>query len=219
MAMIGGMLAFFALWFFKDGQWTWPEERRQAEVMADFKRLRDDFDKAKAEARLPAWTAEVQAKGYPLTPDGMLIKSAAYAAQQGWAEDPKLRTPDEIQQQFYYAGGAGVGAMIVGMLVLLNRKKKLVGEQDHFVTPEGVRVNFADVFRVDKRKWDNKGLAYVSYYAGKAEKKAVIDDLKYDGAAQVLDRVVGNFTGELIEKEQPPDDQLEGSKQDDQASS
>ncbi len=219
MAMMGGLLAIFALWFYKDGQWTWPEERRQAEVMTDFRRLRDDYDKAKAENRLAAWTEETKAKGFPLNPEGMLIKSATFAADKGWPEDPKLRTSDEIHQQFYYAAGAGIGALIVAALVLLSRKKQLVGESDHFITPEGVTVPFVDIFRVDKRKWDDKGLAYVFYRVGTAERKATIDDLKYEGAVYVLDRVLASFSGELIEKLQTAEALVESPENQDQAPS
>jgi hypothetical protein len=209
MAMMGGLLLVFALWFFKDGKWTWPEERRQAEVMTDHRRLRDDYDKAKTEGRLAAWTADAKAHGYPLDNEGMLMKWASYAAEKSWPEDPKLRTPTEIEQQFYYAGGAGIGALIVAGLWLTQRRRKLVGNDDHFISPEGAVVRFAEVFRVDKRKWDDKGLAYVSYRAGSTEKTAVIDDLKFDGAVHVLVRVLANFSGELIEKLQEPDEPAE----------
>ena len=70
------------------------------------------------------------------------------------------------------------------------------------IMPNGAEVRFADVFRVDKRKWDNKGLAYVYHRSGGAGKRAVVDDLKYDGAGRVLDRLLAQFNGELIEKVQ-----------------
>jgi hypothetical protein len=54
----------------------------------------------------------------------------------------------------------------------------------------------------DKRKWDNKGLAYAWYQTepGGREKRVVIDDLKFGGADRVLERLLGAFKGELIEK-------------------
>jgi hypothetical protein len=84
---------------------------------------------------------------------------------------------------------------------LLNRGKALRAETDHLVTPEGKKVFFKDAYRIDKRKWDVKALAYVYYKPDGvgAEKKAVIDDLKYDQAGRVLDRLMQNFKGELIE--------------------
>lgn len=95
-----------------------------------------------------------------------------------------------------------LGGLIVGVLLLLNRNKTLQGGEDHFITPEGRRVAFDEVFRIDKRKWDNKGLAYAWYREGGSgpERKAVIDDLKFDGAGRILDRLLASFSGELIEK-------------------
>ncbi|MCW0216784.1 MAG: hypothetical protein OJI67_00550, partial [Prosthecobacter sp.] len=70
------------------------------------------------------------------------------------------------------------------------------------INTEGLTIHFSQVFRVDKRKWDNKGLAYVWYRetAEAPEKKALIDDLKFDGAGKILARLLTHFKGELIEK-------------------
>jgi hypothetical protein len=69
------------------------------------------------------------------------------------------------------------------------------------VSPEGVQIRYADVFRVDKRKWEHKGLAYAWYRTqGGAEKREVFDDLKFGGADKVLERLLASFSGELIEK-------------------
>jgi hypothetical protein len=87
----------------------------------------------------------------------------------------------------------------------LNRSKVLLGEDDHWVSPEGLKIPYASVFRVDKRKWDNKGLAYAWYRSGSVEKRAVIDDLKFGGADKVLDRILSRFSGELIEKISEPE--------------
>ncbi|MDB6120958.1 MAG: hypothetical protein JWO08_4739, partial [Verrucomicrobiaceae bacterium] len=54
----------------------------------------------------------------------------------------------------------------------------------------------------DKRKWAVNGLAFVHYREGGegSEKKVKIDDLMFDGAGRVLDRLLASFKGELIEK-------------------
>ena len=71
--------------------------------------------------------------------------------------------------------------------------------------PNGGKVFFADAFKVDKRLWDNKALAYVWHRpAGGNEVRAVIDDLKFDGAGRALDRLLSQFKGELIEKVAEP---------------
>jgi hypothetical protein len=89
--------------------------------------------------------------------------------------------------------------------MLLNKNKVLRAEADHFITPEKKKVFFADAFRIDKRKWDTKALAYVWHKPeGSKASKVVIDDLKFAGAGFVLDRLMANFKGELIEKRPDP---------------
>ena len=69
------------------------------------------------------------------------------------------------------------------------------------ITEGGTRVLFSSVFEIDTRKWDKKGLAYARYRNEHgAEKRAVIDDLKYKEADEILERLLSNFSGRLIEK-------------------
>ena len=84
---------------------------------------------------------------------------------------------------------------------MLNRGKVLRADGLSFTSPKGERVLFSSAHRIDKRKWDNKGLAYVHYRDEKEkERRAVIDDLKFDGADKILDRLLENFEGELVER-------------------
>jgi NAD/NADP transhydrogenase alpha subunit len=56
-----------------------------------------------------------------------------------------------------------------------------------------------------------KALAYVYYKEGGvgAEKKATIDDLKYHEAGRVLDALLAQFKGEIIEKVAEPEEEEE----------
>ncbi len=206
MAFLAGMLLLFAAWFFKDGHWSWPAENEMADKLEWFQKdVVGGYDTAKKAGTLDAWITEKKAAGYPLRESGEPEKWPAYAAKKGWPEKPKKRTEAEIQAQYHWALGMGLGALVVGVLVLLNRGKKLIGHADHLITPEGKRVDYADVFRIDKRPWDVKGFATVFYRPGGQDgkgsgTKATIDDLKYDGADKVLDLLMQNFRGELIEK-------------------
>lgn len=134
-----------------------------------------------------------------------------YAAPRGWAENPKKHSPEEIEQQFYWGGAMIFGAAVMGLLVLLSHNKVLTGHHDHMVMPNGASVRYADVTKVDKRKWDNKGLAYVHHRTGPgtATHRVTVDDLKFGGAGRVLDRLLSQFNGELIEK--VPDEDEETS--------
>ena len=202
-AIFAGMYLLAAVLFFKDGIWSWPNENMMAARKEWFeKEVLTGFDKAKTEGTLAEWGAQAKEKHYPLDAQGEPVKWAAYAAQQGWPEKPKRRTEAEIVQQYYWGAGGAVALLLVAASTLYYRKRKLMGYADHLVTATGTKVAFADAFKVDKRKWDLNGLAYVHYRAGGegSEKKVKIDDLMFDGAGRVLDRLLANFKGELIEK-------------------
>ncbi len=203
MGMMAAMLAGFGLYFLYDGQVGYPKANRIADKQVWFEEVvLKSFDEARAADKLELWVENARRQGWPTGREGEPPRWVSYAAQNGWPEKPHRYTEKEIREQFWWGGGSLLGAWAVGIIILLNRNKVLQGDVDGFRSPEGVIVKHADVFRVDKRPWDTKGLAYVWYRSGGEgpERRAVIDDLKYEGAAWVLDDVLASFRGELLEK-------------------
>jgi hypothetical protein len=129
----------------------------------------------------------------------------ARAKDNGWPESPKEKDWDyKLKEQFIW--GACTGLIGLGMLIayLRNKDRVLRADADSLTMPDGVRIPFSSVTRIDKRKWDNKALAYLSWKDGATPRKAVIDDLVFDGAGKVLDRLMSHFHGELIDIEREP---------------
>jgi hypothetical protein len=218
MGLLSLMFVAMGAYFCYDGKFGYPKANKIADekewydkvVLASY-----DVEAAKGEEAAKAWMDQARAKGWVLKADLKEPRWDDYAAPHGWASKPKKYSPDEINQQFQWGGAMFLGAFITGVLVLLSRGKSFVGHADHMIMPDGKLVKFAEVFKVDKRKWDNKGLAYAFYRQaeGATEKKATIDDLKYDGAGKVLDRLLANFSGELIEKVAEPEEEEEKSEE------
>lgn len=202
MGMMSGMLALFGLYFIYDGMFGYPK----ANTIADKKAWFEDvvlktFDEAKLAGKLDEWVANAKAKGWPTGREGEPPRWVSYAAKNGWPEKPHRYTEKEIVEQFWWGGGVLLMGFGVAVTLLLNKNKVLRAEADHLITPEGQKVFFADAFRVDKRRWDIKALAYVWHRPqGGKPLRIVIDDLKYDGAGKVLERLLSQFKGELIEK-------------------
>ena len=210
MGMLAAMLVVFSSLFFYDGQWGYAAKNAKADVKDRFEdEVLKGYDDAKANNSLDAWRLDMKSKNWPVDVNGQPPKWMSYAAEHGMDEKPKRYSDKEIAEQFWWGGAMAIGALIVGVLVLLNKGKVLRGYSDHFVTPEGVAVRHEEVFKIDKRKWDNKGLAYAHFKkaGGGSEQRAVIDDLKYDGAAKVLDCLLSQFSGELIEKVVEPEEE------------
>ncbi len=134
----------------------------------------------------------------------------ALARENGWPANPKEKDWDyKIKEQFIW--GLGTGAIGLAFLIayLRYQGRVLRCDADSLTTPDGRRIPFASVTKIDKRKWDNKALAYLWWQDQNTSRKAVIDDLIFDGAGKVLDRLLAHFHGELIDLERPsePPDQ------------
>ncbi len=197
---LGAMFLILAIWFAYDGYFTWPNLNNQHQQMQAYTRqVTEGFAAAKAAGATDSWRAEAAKHGVEFDEKGEPRPWAAFAAKRGWSERPKAHTQAEIDQQFYLAGALLVMLAIMAIRLFRERNDKLIGHADHMIMPDGRRVNYADAFRLDTRKWDDKGLASVWYREDGSERKAVIDDLKFDGAGKVLDRLRASFHGELIE--------------------
>lgn len=212
MGLLALLMVGMGLYFIYDGRVGYPKANKAAEAKAQFEQeVLKDYDDAVARGpdAAKAWVKDARLKGWIIKPDLEQPRWSDYAAPRGWPENPKHYTPEEIHEQFYWGGAMIVGAAVVGIIVLLNHNKRFVGHADHMVMPNGKVVQYKDVYKLDKRKWDIKALAYAYYREGGegAEHRAVIDDLKYDGAGRVLDRLMEQFKGELIEKVAAPEEE------------
>lgn len=215
MGLMVLLLLGLSLYFFYDGKYGYPKVNERADVYDWFHdEVLETYQQLDEEGRLEQWP-EIAAQGtdpfgnqgWPVGQDGSEPRWPNYAASLGWGSDePKRFSPEEIQEQFNW----GIGTMVVGLLVLAYALSqvptRLRADAVSFTPPRGKPIRFDQVHKVDTRKWKQKGLAYAHFKRDDGKPaKGTIDDLKYGGAQQVLDRLLANFSGELIEKvEDPP---------------
>lgn len=215
MALLAALMLVMGLYFLYDGIKGYPSENKIAVEKQHFESVQREYDEAKTKGddTLKIWIASAKEKGFVHDLESP-PRWDAYAAERNWPSNPELHGAESIAQQFQFSYALLIGTGICGALVLLNLNKKFTGCADHMVMPDGKVVLFSDVFKVDKRKWDDKGLAYAYHRsaAGAPEQRVILDDLKFGGAGKVLARLMDNFRGELIEKvkdnvEPPPADE------------
>lgn len=218
MGLLAAMLIAMGSYFFYDGKWGYhkinkiaeTKEWYDSEVIGGYEKAAKESEEAKV-----AWLQQAREKGWINSKTLQEPRWDDYAIPFGWSSKPKKYSPDEIEQQFWWGGAMFVGAAVVGLLVLLNRNKVFIGEADRMIMPNGVVVEYAKAYKVDKRKWDNKALAYVYFREGSTEKRVTVDDLKFGGAGKVLDRLLSHFEGEIIEKQKEPEDDEDEVKSED----
>ena len=151
--------------------------------------------------------------------DEGLRKWADVARQNGWDnfEDEKKLEPmkvDEgkIAQQMWGMIVCSVATLIILVLAVRSVGTRTALKNGNLHLPGLDPIAIGEIRRVDTRKWMNKGLAYIWYERNGTEQKAVLDGLKYGGFKgekpfvpdQILEYVVKNFKGELIELEEVP---------------
>jgi len=166
----------FSIAFFYDWSIRYPKHR---EAQAENKRLIEEKGETEGAA---AYAKVAEERDWPGKPD--LSKDYDYA----------------IKEQLFFGILTAVCGAVMLYFYIRTTRGTLTADADSFTTSSGRRVPFASAFRIDRRKWDHKGLAYVFYRDGDGrEQRAVIDDLIYGGAVKVLDRLSANFKGEVID--------------------
>ena len=131
----------------------------------------------------------------------------AMAESNGWPKGIPKYAPKELTTNTIYSYFIGVlFTFIAGIPCLITFLRCLgqwIGvEGDGLVNGKGQKVAFADINKIDKTRWEKKGIAKLVYSEGGSEKTFVIDDLKFD--RETTDKIM-----ELVE-EKVGVDKIEG---------
>ena len=134
-----------------------------------------------------------------------------YSAEKGWDQQINIeedRKPlYKIREQLVAAGVCFLLTAVALFFLIRTKKRFMKVDENAFYPAGGPAIPFEKMVRLDKRKWETKGLATLTYLDGDVEKKAKIDGMVYgqfkeeDGApAEALfQKVLSRFQGELIE--------------------
>jgi len=140
-----------------------------------------------------------------------------YAERQKWDQEPIEQPYDQgqINTQFYFAYGCATLFVVVLFFFLRILSRKMVVTDEAFIAPGGKRIEFSSMRKIDKRKWDVKGIADVFYDDGGSTKKVKVDGMVYgqfkkeDGepAERLFAKIMENFKGEVVEYEETEEEE------------
>ncbi len=168
------------MWFYYDGFIGWPAEAKRYTIYQQFV---DDLVAGKIPGKQPLTRAEADA------PHNKALEEAwrEHARANGLGTSiPSDRTEADFQQQKWIGSGAvGVSLLMVGWY-FLSCARVLRADDDYIISPEGKKTRIDSIVRVNKKKWDNKGIAILEYDDGGKTGKVVLDDYKYGGAEEIL---------------------------------
>ncbi len=165
-----GMVGLFCLgaggWFLYDGMFTYPAQQEHSKAYIKFEEENSElgqkqlFDQWKVVAAERGWPAG--AAGTEITPYGAPKKDY------------------DINGQFYFAGLAGLVGLFFLSRFLLNRGCWIEADADGLRSSEKREVKFDQVTALNKKKWQNKGIAKLLYEVDGKKNKIVLDDCNYD---------------------------------------
>ena len=127
-----------------------------------------------------------------------------YAREHGYPENDKEAGQHKddlsmIAQYVQLAITLPIGLIFAyGFLGTMGRW--IESDESGIATVRRERVPYDSIKRLDKRRWEKKGIAVVTYDAGGSDKRLVIDDWKYDRVPtdQILRDVEAHIDRELI---------------------
>lgn len=167
-----------------DFEATWPK------VLVSYEGYSKLFEKEQNFASPPGW------------------KAFSNSDERKWSEKPDtVKSEGKIKEQLYI--GILCSVLFLGAIFLFLRtmSRSMKVNAEGFSPAGGKLIPFGDIKRIDARKWDTKGLAYLYYQKDGAEKKAKVDGMVYgqfkkeegEPAQKLYERILDNFQGELIE--------------------
>lgn len=162
------------------------------------------------------WPEEIF-NGYDELKDGKPhVLWKAYTKRTGLPIEPSEKLFDEgkIREQFITCGICLALLLTAIFICLRTMGRSMKVTPTGFSPAGGSEIPFAAMRKIDKRKWDGKGIAVIHYEEGGETKKAKVDGMVYgqfseeDGApAEALfSEIMANFKGEVIEFVDDDDD-------------
>lgn len=172
------MVSGIAAWFLYDGYVVWPAEaERHAEFVAIEAKLVES-GKIKAVAH--------KAHGEELN-HYLRIEWERHAKQAGYTRKiPKERTDASIGEQRTIGWVMMSGSALFGLWVLWNHQLRIQTEGDVVIGTSGQRVELDSIVKIDRSKWESKGIAYAIYEDSGKQQRLCLDDHKFAGCEAII---------------------------------
>jgi len=134
--------------------------------------------------------------------------SAAWPAWSMDAEPPhEPYDAGKIREQWIVCAICLALSLIAAFFLIRTKLRSIAVDDDALYYFGGKRIPFAAMTRLDLRKWDTKGLAFIDYTGPAGSGRVRLDGLTYGGfkkdqdepAEALMKRLRSRFSGELIE--------------------
>jgi hypothetical protein len=167
------MIFGIAAWFLSDGYYFWPKENQRYEEYTAIKNALIEAGKAEAddEEESPA----------------LQIAWQRHAREQGYkSQVPKERTDAAIREQRAIGWVMMAGSLAFLGWIAWNHTRSVRAEGETIIGASGERVQLGSIVATDRKKWENKGIAYAIYEANGKARRLCLDDHKFAGCEAIL---------------------------------
>jgi len=155
-----------ALWFLKDGLFTYPAERQQA--FAEFK----TYDKT--------YFKDEHHKTMTLEQFEVVAEPEKWQEWEVYIHDRGFHSGADVVMQFIMTAVMTVAGLVLISFPLRARGRWIEASDAGITSSWGESFQFDEVEEVNKRKWRNKGIAKVTYVSDGRRRTFVVDDYKFD---------------------------------------
>ncbi|MEN8661423.1 MAG: hypothetical protein ACN4GF_09780 [Lentimonas sp.] len=164
------MISGIGAWFLSDGYIYWPNE---AERYAEYTEIKGNLieegksvDEESTFLKL-AWERHARKAGY---------KSKA----------PKERTDAGIREQRNIGWVMIIGSTFYALWIAWNHTRRVRAEGETVIGASGERVELDSIVAIDRKKWNNKGIAYAIYEDNGKQRRLTLDDHKFEGCEAII---------------------------------
>jgi len=193
MGIIFLLIAGSSAWFFYDGFVSYPSYNRGAQAYAEIV-----IDVENSGLTDHAAETEIAVRWEKIAPK--------------FDADPNDPPKHEknIAQQIHFGIGLAAIALLFIAWILREMSRIIRSDDEKFdgivaMIPlfyKTTSVRFDSVFAIDKRRWNNKGIATVQYKTAEGRsRRAIIDDYKYAGSEEILKKCEEVIAEKISQKE------------------
>ncbi len=183
---------------------AWSEYAGQQTV--DFP---EDTSILPADQKLPMAWPEILADYERMKPLQAHLLWQEYSGEHQLSKNPPEKPFDagKIREQFIVFYICLALTLLTLFFLIRTMARSIRADDEGLATAQGKRIPYADMKTLDLRKWDTKGIAFVTYEGPSGQGRARIDGLTYGGfkkdqdepAEKLMRKVRSNFSGEIIE--------------------
>ncbi|MCC7204238.1 MAG: hypothetical protein IT441_04110 [Phycisphaeraceae bacterium] len=168
-----------SVWFLYDGYVAYPHQNQMLEAYLQIQ------------------------KAYPDNADLVTEEWQRQAAENGWPIDfsgpapGKAHSSNDILVQRALGFSLVPLAIWIGLALLSHANRWVKIDNDALITSRGQRIDLSQIARLDKRRWQSKGIAVVQ---DRQDRRIVLDDWKYDRepTSRIVEEIEKHLTPEQI---------------------